>query len=347
MNEKECDRIGSMVFRAVGFLPLIVFSMFHAATAEQEGALRQPVHQSPKVSAPVAVRERPLELSGCAVVDGGLLIVEDELVGTILHVSNLGEGPLDCTPVKLERKKKERAPFAAAAKLFPVQDFEDIASNGNDSVYVIGSHQGKDGERRPDREFLIQATWEKKDGELKVRGEHYRLLEQISPALSALGVNIGLTRTEVSPELNIEGLALHGELIFVGLRSPLTADGQAIVLTAPVSDIFGSLANTPWVAHTLALGGAGIRALDWDPVLNALLVLAGPPGDGRDGPTGLWRCDERGEKLQSLLTFPPEIARKAPEGICRLPDNDGGTLLVVLDGDGSGSGGGDFVHVEL
>ncbi len=314
----------------------------HGAGTAQEKVISVNTVQSPTVSAPLVVRERRMELSGCAAVEGGVLVVEDELIGAVLLLEHLRTPPLELATVKLERKKKDRAPYADAFKLFPFQDFEDIASDGASQVFLIGSHQGKDGERRPDREFLFHGAWDGKEKELKVVGEQYSLLELIAPVLDDLGCGIGLTATEVSEALNIEGLALLGEQLYVGLRSPLTPAGKAILLSMPVA---AAMAGKGPVGHReLDLNGLGIRALDWDPVRGQLLVLSGPSGEG-SGEAALWALNPASESVNSILEFSPDIARKVPEGICRLPESAGGKLLVVLDGEG-GEVGAEFVEID-
>ncbi len=302
-------------------------------------------NSAPSVSAPVPVKERRLELSGCAAVDGGVLVVEDELIGAVLLLDHLRTTPLELSTVKLERKKKARAPYADAFKLFPFQDFEDIASDGATKVYFIGSHHGKDGERRPDREFLFHGEWDGKDKELKVVGEQYALLDLIAPVLDDLGCGIGLSATQISDTLNIEGLALHGEQLFIGLRSPLTPAGKAILLFMPV---VSAMAGEGAMEHAeLDLNGGGIRALDWDPVRGQLLVVSGAVGASAENSASaaMWEYDPASATLKVILEFPQEIARKGPEGVCRLPESAGGKLLVVLDGEGSAQGA-EFVEID-
>jgi hypothetical protein len=327
----------------VGALPLaltIAFLSFATDTAQAEGKALSD-EKSPTVGAPLAVQERRMELSGCAVVEGGVLVVEDELIGAVLLLEQ-AKPPLVLSTVKLERKKKARAPYADAFKLFPFQDFEDIASDGMETVYFIGSHHGKEGERRPDREFLFKGEWDAKGKELKVVGEQYGLLERIAPVLEGLGSGIGLTKTDVSDGLNIEGLALHGETLFIGLRSPLTPSGMAILLSGPVAGVMDGSAALE--SAELDLGGGGVRALDWDPVRDELLVLSGAPGSKSAG-SALYALNPSSGALSPIVRFDDEIARKSPEGICRLPQEAGGKLLLVLDGEG-GEAGAEFVEID-
>lgn len=339
MKNQVHRNIQGIAARAFGLV--MVAAAVGCAAAQAEGERVSVVN----VGEPVAVQERRMELSGCALVEGGVLVVEDELIGAVLLLEDTAQRPLVLSTVTLERKKKARAPFASAFKLFPFQDFEDIASDRAFSVYVIGSHNGKDGERRPDREFLLRAEWDIEHKELKVVGEQYRLLERIAPNLELLGCGIGLTNTEVKSTLNIEGLALRGDTLYIGLRAPLTPAGKAIVLSGPAKDIMGG--SGALEAAELDLGGLGVRALDWDPVRNELLVLSGPSFDPTQaGSTSeVSGYDPATKTLTKIVTFEPAVARKSPEGICRLPQELGGKLLVVLDGEG-GAQGAEFIEID-
>lgn len=297
-----------------------------------------------KVGPPVKVEDRPLEFSGCAVVDGGILVVEDELVGSVLLVEEAGTAPRVKKSIKLERRKKERAPFTSAHKLFPVQDFEDIASDREEAVYLLGSHEGKGGDRRPAREFLLYAKWDRKEEELKVRAERYDLLPGIADALGTLGVPVGLSPTGIETDINLEGLAFHDKRLYLGVRAPLTPGSKAIVLSASVGSLFESSGNVIWDIHTIELDGGGVRAMDWDPAREALLMLSGPAGDSDATVAALWHWKASDAAVKRLVAFDPAIARKGPEGVCRLPDSDGGRIMVVLDG--GDAAGAEILHLS-
>jgi hypothetical protein len=97
----------------------------------------------------------------------------------------------------------------------------------------------------------------------------------------------------------------------------------------------------------LDLNGGGIRALDWDPVRGQLLVVSGAVGASAENSASaaMWEYDPASATLKVILEFPQEIARKGPEGVCRLPESAGGKLLVVLDGEGSAQGA-EFVEID-
>jgi hypothetical protein len=145
---------------------------------------------------------------------------------------------------------------------------------------------------------------------------------------------------------DIEGLAVAGEKVFVGLRGPVLR-GWAIILELSVvtSDPsrlmlknFGS-SGRPYRKHFLDLNGLGIREL----CVNGedLLVLAGPTMN-LDGPTVLYRwrnaintADEsliRGDQLVRELEIPFGPGTDHAEGIAIIPGEEQPLqILVVYD----------------
>jgi hypothetical protein len=81
--------------------------------------------------------------------------------------------------------------------------------------------------------------------------------------------------------LNIEGIAVIGDTLWVGLRAPVTGDGDAYLLSGSISDVFRE-GHDPGVkpVHTMGikLDKRGIR--DLAPLPDGrILVLAGPAQD--------------------------------------------------------------------
>src|SRR5688572_1158663 len=71
-----------------------------------------------------------IELSGTAVVDVGLLTVEDELVGSALFIPDASTA-LPARLVQLERDRQD--------KLIGIQDFEGVASDRTQTVFFVGA----------------------------------------------------------------------------------------------------------------------------------------------------------------------------------------------------------------
>jgi hypothetical protein len=146
--------------------------------------------------------------------------------------------------------------------------------------------------------------------------------------------------------LDIEGIAVHGERVYLGLRGPVLR-GWAIVLELrPYTDPAdpGRLRlrefedGVRYRKHVLALDGLGIR--DMCPDGDDLLVLAGPSMD-LDGPVRLFRWHHaaraaapqvvRGDALQRELDLPFGEGDDHAEGIALVGAPGREWLLVVYD----------------
>jgi hypothetical protein len=147
---------------------------------------------------------------------------------------------------------------------------------------------------------------------------------------------------------DIEGLAVRGDRMFLGLRGPVLR-GWALILELRIGDArkAGRLRLLPVDGkgrrvrkHFLDLGGRGVRDIHLDG--DDVLVLAGPtmPLDGKltvlrwpgalRGDTG---CLVRAEQLQHVMDLPHGTACDHAEGITfhRAPGSDEVALLVVHD----------------
>lgn len=148
---------------------------------------------------------------------------------------------------------------------------------------------------------------------------------------------------------DIEGLALSGGRVFVGLRGPVLRGWAAVleVEVEPDADKPATLrlkgigpGGRPYRKHFLDLGGLGVRALSADG--EDLLILAGPTMD-LDGPFTIFRWAggaAPGEQsvvfsgeLKRVLDLPSGAGSDRAEGITLLPAGDGGgaELLVLYD----------------
>jgi hypothetical protein len=163
--------------------------------------------------------------------------------------------------------------------------------------------------------------------------------EHLGPFLAIPGKDNGF---------DIEGIALAGKHVLLGLRGPVLRGWATIIEVAPVDDEMpGSLRLTPLDAdgslyrkHFLDLGGLGIRDLCKQG--RDLLILAGPTMD-LDGPVTLFRwvggAEPDGETvvsaeiLEHVLNLPFGQGVDHPEGIALFASRDGADegLLVVHD----------------
>lgn len=128
---------------------------------------------------------------------------------------------------------------------------------------------------------------------------------------------------------DIEGLAVSGNRVFVGLRGPVLR-GWSIVLELSVMETSHGVLELdplrPYLKHFLQLDGLGVRDLVIDG--SDLLVLAGPSMD-LDGPVFIYRWEKAlavdGESLtwnktlKRLVSVPFGIGKDHAEGLALLP----------------------------
>lgn len=283
------------------------------------------------------------ELSGLGVVRGGVLAADDELIGSVLFVSKRaleeGKPTVASRLAKIDRARTKSEPHTALTRLFPVQDFEGIATDGNKAVFLVGSHAPhKSGERRTDREFLIKTTWElepngapnlraakaKRNG---VPGVYREFVDHIEKLDESLNLDT----------LNVEGLALRDKSLYVGLRSPLNKQGHALIFSAKQKSMFGKDSQAfdgRFERLTLDLKGGGIRGMYWDEASGKLLVLSGPSSQRSriNDPRALWSYEFSSGKLKLEHRFATAQLKThgTPEGIARF---DAERLLIAFDTD--------------
>lgn len=145
--------------------------------------------------------------------------------------------------------------------------------------------------------------------------------------------------------LDIEGLAVHKDHLFLGLRGPVLR-GWAMLLEIQVGETEGGLQLQPiskkqvYQKHFLELDGLGVRDLCFRG--DDLLILAGPTMD-LAGPLRIycWRdavhhsgstiCSQESGQLDLLLDLPFSATGDKAEGITLLSSAGEAAVLVVYD----------------
>ncbi len=143
--------------------------------------------------------------------------------------------------------------------------------------------------------------------------------------------------------LDVEGVAVHGEVLYLGLRGPVLRGWAVVISLLPQSGTAGDVLELAaldddgavYRTHFLDLEGLGVRDLCPDGA--DLLVLAGP-SMALDGPVRVYRWLDackgdvprvvRAPALSRELDLPFGDGDDHPEGIGLL---DGRRLLVVYD----------------
>ena len=161
--------------------------------------------------------------------------------------------------------------------------------------------------------------------------------EHLAPFLPIPGKDNGL---------DIEGIAVAGDRVYLGLRGPVLRGWAFVLELRPQVDPLdpGRLVlapfpdGAPYRKHVLDLDGLGVR--DLCPVGDDLLVLAGPTMT-LDGPVRVYRWRGaaraevaevvRGEALVCEVDLPQGVRQDKAEGIGLLGPPDDLRLIVVYD----------------
>lgn len=245
----------------------------------------------------------------------------------------------------IKRKKVERTDADADAKL--IEKLGKIEPEGNRFILaripVIKNSQT--GERELVGEKASQLTGTLTSDALS---DAIRNAEKDDPLkLKYLSIYMDIPGKDGG--LDIEGLAVKGERVFVGLRGPVLR-GWAVVLELSVDTSDSSQLvlkefelNRFYRKHFLDLAGLGARELSIQG--SDLLVLAGPTMV-QDGPTILYRWKDalntngeslvRGDRLTVEMEIPFGQGADHAEGIALVPDSGPPSqVLVVYDSPGA------------
>ncbi|MGM4939751.1 DUF3616 domain-containing protein [Rhizobium sp. 768_B6_N1_8] len=122
--------------------------------------------------------------------------------------------------------------------------------------------------------------------------------------------------------IDIEGLAVRGNRVFIGLRGP-TIDSHAMIFELRMTDGFRIGSENRFF---LDLGGLGIRDLTW--MDDRLLILAGPVGDA-SGPFRIYLNQPESTSVSVLHTW--HGIHEKPEGLCWLQSDAQTDLMVIYD----------------
>ena len=218
-------------------------------------------------------------------------------------------------------------------------DIEGAAQIGK-RIYWIGSHgRNTKKEVKPKRRQFFATDLDEKNGVVSVTpvGKAYTGLLAALLDPKRLDAKYGLVEAETkAPEhggLNIEGLAAtpQGHLL-LGFRSPLH-EGKALIVPLQNPDaLIAASGTSPLLGAPieLALGGRGIRSIDYAAQLRAYLIVAGPAGQGGDFKIYKWS----GAASDAPVLLKIDISGGMhPEALFALPD---GKTFQLLSDDGDG-----------
>lgn len=217
-----------------------------------------------------------------------------------------------------------------------IDDLESIAAGDAGEVYVLSSQsRSKKGWRRPARSALLRLRPERSgfavDGEVHLA----ELLDDVPERARALGLTNG-TR-----DLDVEGMTRQDGALYLGLKAPLDAAGNAIIwkITAPevlfdrsttaskrleAFSVWGNVrVDVELDGHVVPGGISELLFVDKES-----LVIASTPSTAEGAAGAIWHVEHaRGGTLVPRLvrSFP----NRKPEGVT--PSLTPGNLLVVFD----------------
>jgi hypothetical protein len=218
-----------------------------------------------------------------------------------------------------------------------LDDAESIAEGPQGTFLVATSASPKKSGKTPkERALLLQ---------LELRGRTLHVVGRADlRSLEADGKPGGAFGPGVDPSarLDIEGIAYHDGDLFLGLKSPLSADGSALVLrlVEPLAALHegqlraGSLRPYAEVRLTARPAGIdvaeGISDLEFLPDGSLLLLANSPKGNASDGGGSLFRVEHPAEGVLNA-TLVRHFPGLKPEGVALAPS--GHEIVVVFDRD--------------
>ena len=213
-----------------------------------------------------------------------------------------------------------------------VNDLESISGGPNGTFFLCTSHsENKKGKVKPPRRQLLY---------LKLEGRALRVVGHVDLTTAQDGKGGGiLSIAGVDPagKLDIEAITWYQNALLIGLKSPLTAQGNAVILRLqdPVQTLkaghIGPGALTRFrevdlhVAREGGTVGRGVADLSVLPDGSLVLCANSPKGMPSDGGGGVYWLKPGGSAAVLLHDFPG----LKPEGVT--PADDGKDLVVVFD----------------
>jgi hypothetical protein len=266
-----------------------------------------------------------LELSGAAwspALSRYVLVSDDVNEEGAKHVPELftlsEDGKLDARPIAIDG-------------IDALNDPESISAGPGGTLFVCTSHSAnKKGHLPQSRRQLL---------ELSVAADHHaKILGSVD--LTTARTPDGSPPWGRDPRLDIEAIAYREDALLIGLKSPLRADGAALILrlsnAAAVvkSGVIPVGAVQIWAAPRLCVARGsetvceGIADLAFLPDGTLLAAANSPKGSLSDGGGSLFRLDAKGGAPLLLKRF----EGLKPEGVALAPDHT--STIIVFDTDG-------------
>lgn len=365
-NHTWCpSRCLSLVSAIVLGAALLLTSGPTPARAQDHWKVHQKLLGKPKDAQPDTM-DKAKDVSGiaCDTTSGFprvCLLVDDESQGTqvvIVKDGDLVAGPF----IRLVYDTWDDKPLELDAEAVAYADgaFYVIGSHGRPRHHEDAKKEAKNrakaaATRRIFRIRFARDAIDRETGNLSGAAEIIPSVElaRLIPGQSEL--TAAFDRELADNGLTIEGLAVRGGQLYVGMRGPVVpnspagdpeVDGMAAVLIVPVATVFTGGSDHTSIKH-VDLGRdtrqrtRGIR--DMTPYDGAFLMLAGPVNDPPDGtpiPKGdysIYRWDGSSRKATLLADLGGYPEKVKPEALLPL-DRSGNTVRALLFFDGPSEG---------
>lgn len=212
-------------------------------------------------------------------------------------------------------------------------DLEGITTDGS-YFYIVGSQsKSKGADQVGLARFKFDAAGQRAVGTESASGLKKFLADNVAELR-------GMEKTKYNDGgINVEGIAWdpRNKRLLLGLRSPVV-EGQALVVPLKLRDpqaglSFANLEVEGNKAIRLALGGAGIRSIEFDESRDAFHVItgAGPNSEKMDFKSCEWNGNDATPTLREVDTFD---RRLKPEGITRVSNGAQDFIFIVFDTSG-------------
>ncbi len=227
------------------------------------------------------------------------------------------------------------------AKEFDETDGEGIAFL-NGAYFLTGSHGlNKSGDLQPSRYFIYRVSVDADTGLAGDLGSKEKPSAQVERSANLKAIihsDPELSKHEGDiPDkdgINIEGLAVSGDTLFLGFRGPLL-HGEALIASLSVSDAFDN-PEAKLKTYSVDLGkGQGVR--DIAAAGEGFLILWGPEKD-MSGPAGIcfWKPGGDAKLCREIKKAGP--ADSKPEALTVLETtSDHYKVLIMSDGANNGA----------
>lgn len=258
--------------------------------------------------------------------DGRLLVVEDE-ASRAMNILTIGaDGRLvedDAADLRLTRS------FGRT-----ISDLEGLSVDDDGYVYAITSHSGtKDGSRAPEREQLLRFQVKANQaGQINAYTDLRAVLEADAGLAEALAAAAG-EKVDFA-DLNIEGLTYHKATkhLLLGLRAPLAGDRSIVISIENPAEVFGGDAAPRFGTPALLdLRGGGIRALSYDPVLSAFIIVNEIDDESGSKVSQMWSWNGDPATAPEAMALPALINLTNVESVDSIVVGDEHRLLIMSD----------------